>query len=428
LILRGGTVIDETGERMADVVVVDGVISEIGPHLAAPAGATILDAEGAVIAPGLVDLHVHLREPGLEESETIETGARGAALGGFTAVVAMPNTDPPLDDAALVQSVLERGRGSVCDVHVAGCITKGRAGVELAPLGEMYDLGVRVFTDDGACVADAAVMRHAFEYSLALPGAVMSQHAEDLSLAASGHLNEGEWSSLLGMVGRPAVAEETIVARDLALARTTGARYHVQHLSTAGAADLVRRAKSDGVRVSAECTPHHLVLTDEACRSFDPVFKVNPPLRARPDVEALIDALADGTVDAIATDHAPHAAESKAVSFEEAPPGVVGLETALAVAITHLVSPERMTLAGAIGALSWRPARLAGLAEHGRPLVPGRQANICVIDADERWRVDVTQMASRSRNSPFDGWEMVGRVRHTVLRGEPVVVDGRAQR
>ncbi len=230
------------------------------------------------------------------------------------------------------------------------------------------------------------------------------------------------------MTGRPGEAEATIVARDLALARRTGARYHVQHLSTGAAADLVRHAKADGVRVTAECTPHHLSLIDEACSSFDPVFKVNPPLRPRVDVEAVIAALADGTIDAIATDHAPHASELKAVPFEDAPPGVLGLETALAVAITHLVVPGRMTLAGVLGALSWRPARLAGLSGHGGPLAPGSPANLCVIDVNERWTVDATAMASRSRNSAFDGCELTGRVRHTVLAGEPVVVDGRARR
>lgn len=426
--LRGGVVLDETGERPADVLVSGGVIVDVGSALAVPAGATVLDAEGAVVAPGLVDLHVHMREPGGEDSETIETAARGAALGGFTAVVAMPNTEPPLDDAAVIESVLERGRRSVCDVHAAGCITRARAGIELAPLGEMYDIGARLFTDDGACVADAAVMRRALEYSTALPGAVIAQHAEDPALAAGGHLHEGEWSSKLGMVGRPGEAEETIVGRDLALARLTGARYHVQHLSTGGAADLVRRARAGGVSVTAECTPHHLVLTDEACASFDPVFKVNPPLRPAGDVDAVIEALADGTIGAIATDHAPHAPESKAVPFEDAPPGVLGLETALAAAVTYLVEEGRMTLAGVLGALSWRPARMVGLSEHGGPVAPGCPANLCVVDAHDRWIVDAAAMASRSRNSAFDGREMTGRVRHTVLRGEPVVVDGRPQR
>lgn len=428
LVLRGGTVLDETGERRADVLVRGGVIAEVGPGIDVPAGATVLDASGAVVTPGLVDLHVHLREPGREDSETIETGARGASLGGFTAVVAMPNTEPPLDDAAVVQAVLDRGRGAPCDVHVAGCITKGRRGAELAPLGEMYDLGVRIFTDDGSCVADAGVMRRALEYCTALPGAVISQHAEDPALAGSGHIHEGVWSSRFGMEGRPAEAEITIVARDIELVRRTGARYHVQHISTAAAAELVRRAKADGLPVSAECTPQHLSLTDDACSGFDPVFKVNPPLRPLADVDALAEALADGTIDAVATDHAPHAAETKSVPFEEAPPGMIGLETALAVVFTRLVAPGRVPLASVIGALSWRPARIAGLTDHGGPVAEGRPANLCVFDPGDRWVVDAGAMASRSRNSPFDGWKLDGRVRHTVLDGEPVVVDGRSTR
>ncbi|MCZ7536347.1 MAG: dihydroorotase [Acidimicrobiia bacterium] len=428
MVIQGGSVIDETGERRADVLVRDGVVSEVAPGIAAPAGAVVLDASDAVVAPGLVDLHTHLREPGGEDSETIETGARGAALGGFTAVVAMPNTHPPLDDAAVVQSVLERGRGSVCDVHAAGCITLARAGAVLAPIGEMYDLGVRLFTDDGECLSDAAVMRHALEYSTALPGAVICQHAEDPALTAGGHLHEGEWSSRLGMTGRPAEAEVTIVARDIALARRTGAHYHVQHISTSGAVDLVRRARAEGVRVTAECTPHHLVLTDAECRTFDPAFKVNPPLRQAADVSAVIEGLVEGVIDAIATDHAPHAAESKAVPFEDAPPGVLGLETALAVAMTHLVTPQRSRLAGVLGALSWRPARLAGLERHGGPVAPGRPANLCVVAPSEKWVVDSGAMASRSRNSAFHGQTLDGRVRHTVLEGEPVVMEGVAQR
>lgn len=428
VLLKGGRVIDETGERVADVLVRGGVIAEVGAGIDAPAGATVLDASDAVVAPGLVDLQVHFREPGREDSETIETGARGAALGGFTAVVCMPNTNPPLDDAAVVQAVLERGRDAVCDVRVAGCVTRGRAGRELAPLGELYDLGVRVFTDDGDCVADAGVMRRALEYSTALPGAVIAQHAEDPSLVAGGHMHEGEWSSRLGIPGRPAEAETTIVARDLALAARAGARYHVLHLSTAGAADLVRDAKARGVRVTAEASPQHFTLTHEACAGFDPVFKMNPPLRTAEDVEGVIAALVDGTIDAIATDHAPHAPETKAVPFEEAPPGMLGTETALAVAITRLVEPGRLPLASVLALLSWRPARVASLTEHGGPIVPGRPAHLCVIDLAVTWVVDAARLASRSRNSPFDGWKLTGRVRHTVCRGEPVVIDGVAQR
>ena len=290
--MRGGRVLDATGERAADVRIVDGRIAEVGPALSAGAGATVLDAEGAIVTPGLVDLQVHFREPGREDAEDVESGARAAALGGCTAVVCMPNTDPPLDDAAVVEAVLERGRRAACDVRVAGCITKGREGIELAPLGELYDAGVRIFTDDGDCVADAQVMRHAFEYASALAGAVIAQHAEDPALVRGGHMHEGAWSARLGIPGRPAEAESSIVARDLALARMTGGRYHVLHLSTAQSAHLVRAAKAEGVRVTAECTPQHLVLTDERCAGFDPVFKMNPPLREQADVDALRAALA----------------------------------------------------------------------------------------------------------------------------------------
>lgn len=428
VLLRGGTVIDATGERRADVLCDGHLIVDVAPRVDAPVNAEILDAEGCVVAPGFVDLQVHFREPGREASETIETGARGAALGGFTAVVCMPNTEPPLDSAPVVRSVLERGRAAPCDVHVAGCITKGRAGRELAPMGALHDLGVRIFTDDGDCVASAAVMRRAFEYAAALPGAVLAQHAEDPDLVAGGHMHEGEWSARLGIPGRPAVAEEIIVARDLALARLTGGRYHVLHMSTAGATELVRRAKAEGLQVTAEASPQHFSLTDRECASFDPVFKMNPPLRAGADVAAIVAGLADGTIDAIATDHAPHAPETKDVPFEEAPPGMLGLETALAVTLTHLVEPGHLTLGAALAALSWRPAAIAGLVDHGGPVVPGRPAHLCVFDPAEQWVVDRTAVASRSRNTPFDGRKLTGKVRHTVLRGEPVVVHGEARR
>src|SRR4051812_20280096 len=398
LLVRGGRVVDETGERVADVAVREGRITDVGPGLDVPAGAKVLDADGCVVTPGLVDIQVHFREPGKEEAETIETGARAAALGGFTAVVAMPNTTPPLDDAQVVAAVLERGRQVSCLVTFAGCITQGRAGRELAPLGELYDLGVRVFTDDGDCVADANVMRRAFEYALALPGSVIAQHAEDPNLVAGGHMNEGQWSAKLGIPGRPAEAESTIVARDLALAKLTGGRYHVLHMSTAASAELVRAAKADGIRVTCEVSPQHLALTDAACASFDPVFKMNPPLRSDADVAALTAAIAAGTIDAIATDHAPHAPETKEQPFEEAPPGMLGVETALAVAITKLVDTGVMTLAQVLGVLSWRPARIAGLdaAGHGLPIAAGNAANLCVLDPAEQWVVDPDRQASRS--------------------------------
>jgi dihydroorotase len=429
LLVRGGRVLDQSGERAADVLIVDGVIAEVGSSLTAAPGATVLDAEGCVVAPGLVDIQVHFREPGREDSETIETGARAAALGGCTAVVCMPNTEPPLDDAAVVQSVLERARAiGLCDVRPAGCITKGRLGKELAPMGELYDLGVRVFTDDGDCVGDARVMRRAFEYTSALPGAVVAQHAEDPALVRGGHMHEGAWSSRLGIPGRPAEAESTIVARDIELARRTGGRYHVLHLSCGASAALVRDAKATGVRVTAECTPQHLVLTDESCAGFDPVFKMNPPLREQADVDTLRLAVADGTIDAIATDHAPHAPETKDVPFEEAPPGMLGVETALAVVLTALVEPGILTLERAIGAMSWRPARIAGFEEQGGPIAPGRPAHLCVIDPAHQWAVDGNRLASRSRNTPWEGWKLTGKPRHTICNGVPTVRDYEAQK
>lgn len=425
LVIRGGRVVDQHGERSTDVLVRDGLVTEVGDRLTA---AVELDAAGCVVTPGLVDLHVHLREPGAEEAETVETGARAAALGGYTAVVAMPNTEPPVDTAAVAGHVLALGRDVACDVHVAGAITVERRGESLAPLGELYELGVRVFTDDGACVADARLMRRALEYARALPGAVVAQHCEEASLVEGGHMHEGAWSSRLGVPGRPAAAEDVVVARDVALARLTGGRVHFLHLSTAGAVELVRAAKAQGVAVSAEATPHHLALTDEACATWDPVFKVNPPLRPQSDVDALRAALKDGTIDAVATDHAPHPPEEKDQPFAEAPPGMLGLETALAVVLTELVAPGVVDLATALARMSWGPAAVAGLNHHGRPVVAGEPANLCVIDPDAAWEVDAAALASRARNTPWAGRKLTGRVRHTVLAGDPVVVDGEAQR
>ena len=423
--IKGGRVVDATGDRVADVLVQGGVVAAVGRRVE---GAPVLDAGGCIVAPGLVDLHVHLREPGDEDAETIETGARAAALGGFTAVVAMPNTKPPLDDAAVVASVLAAGRAAPCDVASSGCITKGRAGEELAPMGELYALGVRIFTDDGACVDDAGVMRRALEYAGALPGAVVAQHAEDPGLATGGHMHEGAWSSRLGIPGRPAAAEAAVVARDVMLAQLTGTPVHFLHLSTAAAVDIVRDAKARGVLVTAEVAPHHFTLTDAECRTFDPAFKVHPPLRTEADVAAIKDALADGTIDAIATDHAPHVPEAKEQPFEEAPPGMLGLETAFALTLSELVEPGVLELGDALACLSWRPAAIAGLGAHGGPIEPGWPANLCVVDPAVRWEVDPSRLASRSRNTPYAGRKLTGRVRHTVLRGEPVVVDGIAQR
>jgi dihydroorotase len=423
-IITGGTVIDATGELRADVLVYDGLVREVAEGIDVPLGATVLDAGGCVVAPGLVDLHTHLREPGREEAETVETGTRAAALGGYTAVVAMPNTDPPLDTAAAVRQVLELGRSASAQVAVAGAITVGRAGVQLAPMAELAELGVHLFTDDGAGVQSAGLMRKALEYARGI-GVTLAQHCEDGSLACDGAMHEGAWSSRLGLPGMPAAAEEVMVARDIALSRLTGGPVHFLHLSTAASIDLVRRAKADGLAVTAEAAPHHFTLTDAETAGYDPVFKVNPPLRPQSDVDAVQAGLADGAIDAIATDHAPHTPETKDLPFDQAPPGMLGLETALALAITQLDLP----LARILALLSWQPAAIAGLADdHGGPIVSGSVANLCVIDPTETWTVDATALASRSQNTPYAGRTLRGRVRHTVLRGTPTVFEYEAQR
>lgn len=424
LVLRGGDVLDVGGRRRADVVVAGGVVRAVGPDAAreAPGRAQVLDASGCVVAPGLVDLHSHLREPGREEAETVESGGRAAALGGYTAVVAMPNTEPPVDSAAVAREVLALGRRAAVEVAVAGAITVGRAGERLAPMGELAELGVRLFTDDGAGVQDGALMRRALDYARDL-GVTLAQHCEDARLADGGAMHEGAWSSRLGLPGIPSAAEEAMVARDVALARLTGGRLHFLHLSTAGSVELVRRAKQEGLAVTAEVAPHHLVLTDAQCAEYDPTFKVNPPLRGEADLVALRAGLEDGSVDAIATDHAPHAPESKDLPFDEAPPGMLGLETALSVALS-VVGLEL-----ALACLSWRPAAIAGLApRHGGPVAQGAAANLCVVDPAATWTVDPARLASRSRNTPFGGWTFTGRNRHTIVDGDAVVVDGEATR
>ena len=420
IVIRGGTVVDETGSRAADVRIEDGRIAAVGDGLD---GDTVLDATGCIVSPGFVDLHTHLRQPGREEAETIETGARAAALGGYTAVVAMPNTEPAIDSAGVVREVLDWGAKAMCDVRPAGAITKGRAGKELAPLGEMAELGVRIFTDDGSGVQDSRLMRRALEYASAL-GVTLAQHCEDEGLASGGHMHEGEWSSRLGIPGIPAEAEELMVARDIALCRLTGAPVHFLHMSTARSIELIRQAKAEGLPVTAEAAPHHFSLTHAAVQGYDTVFKVNPPLRSDADVSAVRTGLADGTIDAIATDHAPHAQEVKEAGFDEAPPGMLGLETAFALALQLGLPIERV-----LALLSWNPARIAGLtAEHGGPIAAGRPANITVLDLGHEWTVEPERLASRSRNTPYKGWSLTGRARHTIFRGEPVVVDGEATR
>ncbi len=429
LAIRGGRVIDATGERTADVLVDEaGTIVDVGPNLT---GDRTLDAAGCVVAPGFVDLHVHLRQPGKEEAETIETGARGAALGGFTAVVAMPNTDPTMDSASVIRDVLALSRGVACEVFPSAAITVGRKGDALTPMAELVGLGVRVFTDDGDGVQDDRLMRRALEYSLGLAPfsggrtITLAQHCEVKALAEGGHMNEGAWSSRLGIPGQPPEAEIIMVMRDIALARRTGARVHFQHLSCAESVALVRAAKAHGLPVTAEATPHHFTLTDACCASYDAVYKVHPPLRTDADVVAIREGLADGTIDAIATDHAPHPAHQKELPFDQAPPGMLGLETALALALTELDLP----LAKVLALMSWQPARIADIADvHGTAIAAGNRANLAIIDPDVTWVVRGDAMASKSRNTPFEGRTLRGKVRHTVLHGEPVVVDGEAQR
>lgn len=418
--------VDATGQRRADVAVADGAVVAVEPELEPSSDAVVLDAARCVVAPGLVDLHTHLREPGREEAERIESGARAAALGGYTAVLAMPNTEPAIDSVAVVRQVLDLGASAVTDVAVAGAITVGREGERLAPLAEMAALGVRLFTDDGSGVQDARLMRRALEYASVLD-VVLAQHCEEARLAAGGQMHEGEWSSRLGVPGIPAEAEELMVHRDISLSRLTGARVHLLHLSTAGSVALVEAAKTEGLAVTAEAAPHHLCLTDAEVAGYDTAFKVNPPLRGTADVAAVRAGLASGAIDAIATDHAPHAQEAKEAPFDQAPPGMIGLETALAVSMTELA--DQLPIAAILALLSWRPAQIAGLsAEHGGPVAPGASANLCVIDPSATWVVDPARSASRSRNTPFTGRRLTGRARHTVYRGEPVVVDGEAQR
>ena len=421
LVIKGATVVDQRGTRRADVAVEDGRIVGVGPDLD---GGEVLDAGGCVLAPGLVDLHAHLRQPGHEEAETVETGSRAAALGGYTAVVAMPNTTPAIDSAAMVHEVLDLGRGALCDVRVAGAITIGREGEKLAPLAEMAALGVQLFTDDGRGVQDARLMRRALEYASDLD-VVLAQHCEDEAIAQGGVMHEGEWSSRLGLPGQPAEAEELMVQRDLALARLTGARIHFQHLSTARSVELVRAARAAGIAVTAEATTHHFTLTHASCAGYDPVFKVHPPLRTAADVDGVRAGLADGALDAIATDHAPHAPHLKELPFDQAPPGMLGLETALALALTELDLPIERVLA----LLSWQPAAIAGLSDvHGGPIEPGRPAHLCVIDPAHEWVVEPAALASRARNTPYAGRRLRGKVRHTLLGGELVVRDGEALR
>jgi len=470
--------VQPAGGPATDLILAGGRITETGQGLTA-AGAEVLDGTGLIALPGLVDLHTHLREPGREDAETVLTGTQAAALGGYTAVHAMANTDPVADTAGVVEQIWRLGwQAGLCDVRPVGAVTAGLEGSRLAELGAMADSAaqVRIFSDDGHCVSDAMLMRRALEYVKAF-GGVIAQHAQEPRLTDGAQLNEGEMSGLLGLAGWPAVAEEAIIARDCLLAAHVGSALHICHVSTAGSVEIIRWAKSKGWRVTAEVTPHHLLLTDDLAASYDPVYKVNPPLRTRVDVDALRAGLADGTIDCVATDHAPHAIEDKETEWQVAAFGMTGLETALRVVHAAMVDTGLLDWAGVADRMSARPAAIGqldgsvtstgapstGAAStrannsranssranssranssransngapspfallHGRPLEPGSPANLVLYDPAARSVIDPAQHASRSRNTPFAGMELPGQVIATFLRGEPTVLDGKLAR
>jgi dihydroorotase len=415
-VIRGASIVG--AEKRSDIVMSDGVIVDVTAAGSA-SGDVVIEADALIALPGLVDLHTHLREPGREDTETVETGTRAAAAGGFTAVHAMANTDPVADTAGVVEQVWRLGAESgYCDVHPVGAVTVGLAGQRLAELGAMADSAarVRVFSDDGKCVHDALLMRRALEYVKAFDG-VIAQHAQEPRLTEDAQMNEGIVSATLGLKGWPAVAEEAIIARDVLLTEHVGSRLHVCHVSTAGSVDLIRWAKSRGISVTAEVTPHHLILTDELVASYDPIFKVNPPLRTAEDVEALREGLADGTIDAVATDHAPHAAEDKDCEWQAAAMGMLGLETALSVVVETMVNSGRLDWAGVVERMSAAPARIGRLGGQGRPIAIGEPANITLIDPTAIRLITPERVQSRSRNTPFKGRELPAAVVATFLRG-----------
>ncbi|MFM7251183.1 MAG: dihydroorotase [Planctomycetaceae bacterium] len=418
LLVRGGRVIDPAQDidRIADLRIVDGRIAGVGP---AEAGAhradETIDAAGMIVCPGLVDMHVHLREPGREEDETIASGTRAALAGGFTSVACIPNTEPPIDTQAAVEFIHQKAvRADTCNVFVVACVSRNREGKELADIGQLVEAGAVAFSDDGAPVSDAELMRRALEYC-AMFGKPILAHEEVLELSRGGVMNEGLVSLLLGLGGMPAAAEEVMIGRDTALAESTGGRLHVMHVSTAGGVALVRAAKARGVRVTAEACPHHFTLTDEKLRTFDANCKMSPPLRTAADVEAIIAGLADGTIDCIATDHAPHAREKKMLELDRAPFGITGLETAVGLAVTRLVVPGHVGWPRLVEAMSTLPARILGL-DRGT-LRPGSPADVTIIDPERTWTVDVAASHSKSVNCPFHGWSLTGRAAATIVAG-----------
>ena len=420
LLIRNGRVIDPANDvdAVQDALIEGGMIARVGPRLAAPEGTEIIEATGKIVCPGFIDMHVHLREPGFEYKETVATGTRAAAAGGFTAVCCMANTNPVNDNGSITEYILDRARteGRV-HVYPIGAVTRGLRGEELAELAELAESGCVAFSDDGQCVMNGALYRRAMEYTLPF-GTPLISHAEDHTLSRDAAMNEGVVSTELGLPGAPAAAEDVMVARDIILAELTGAHVHIAHLSTVGSVRLVREAKARGVRVTAEVTPHHLVLTEEAVRTFDGNTKMKPPLRTKRDVEALIEALADGTIDCVATDHAPHALSEKEGEFDRAAFGVVGLETAVAVLLDRVVGPGLLPLKTLIARLSCGPARLLNLA--GGSLAPGAPADITILDLDRELTLDPATFRSKGRNTPFGGWRVRGAPVATIVGGRIV--------
>jgi dihydroorotase len=420
LLLRGGRVIDPANnlDAVQDVLIAEGKIERLGLSLEAPAGAEIVDASGKIVCPGFIDIHVHLREPGYEYKETVATGTRAAAAGGFTAVCCMANTNPVNDNGAVTDYILAKAKvEGVVRVYPIGAVTRGLRGEELAELAELAESGCVAFSDDGRCVMNAGLYRRAMEYTLPF-GAPLISHAEDASLSHGASMNEGVVSTETGLPGQPAAAEDVMVARDILLAELTGAHVHIAHVSTAGAVRLIRDAKARGLQVTAEVTPHHLVLTEDAVRTWDPNTKMAPPLRTKRDVEALLEALADGTIDCIATDHAPHALSEKEGEFDLAAFGIVGLETAVAVLLDRLVRPGLLPLSTLIARLSRDPARLLNLP--GGNLAAGAPADVTILDPDAETVVDPLRFRSRSRNTPFGGWTLRGAPWMTLVGGSVV--------
>lgn len=419
LLIRGGRVVDPSQgiDRIDDLVVRDGQIVSVGHAGGQPLGRAdeTIDAGGLIVAPGLVDMHVHLREPGREEDETIETGTRAALAGGFTSVACIPNTEPPIDTQAAVEFIHQKAaRADTCNVFVVACVSRGREGKELAEIGQLVEAGAVAFSDDGAPVYDAELMRRAFEYCRMFDRPILA-HEEVLELSRGGVMHEGLVSLVLGLGGMPAAAEEVLIGRDIALAEVTGGRLHAMHVSTAGGVALIREAKRKGIRVTAEACPHHFTLTDESLRGFDSNFKMSPPLRTAADVEAIIAGLVDGTIDCIATDHAPHAREKKMLELDRAPFGILGLETAVGLSVTRLVHTGRLGWPRLVEALSTLPARILGI--NRGTLRAGAVADITLIDPALTWTVDVNEFRSKSVNSPFHGWTLQGRAVATIVGG-----------